>query len=371
MIQGVANGGLQLHVGFRTDILVGFVQAYNLALSQSKDLYLQPSGSNVGCGATFFPLTDNFGDLGKSTATWANAWIHTVNTNTITELTNGTDTTVTMLTGSSGNFKINTNVKMNNGLTNSASRPVIHGTTTLSNNEIRGISSAGQSGDDGFMRLRAGGGTDNGVASVIDLSGYSNVADMNQNIVFYASDAEVMRIAGSGGNIVPGVRVSSIVYPVTDNTYDLGDSTTLRFRNVYVGTALYLPNGLGPNGILNYYEAYTASPSCSGIWATSHVGTIWITRVGDLVVCILPSITSTWTTNSHITCTGAIPTRLAPIVTIYPLINVLDGGTNVIGEALIDTSGNINIYNSVTGGSFNTAGTSGINQCTVSWTIGP
>ncbi|WP_205727741.1 hypothetical protein [Flavobacterium anhuiense] len=69
---------------------------------------------------------------------------------------------------------------------------------TLSNGEIRGYSGAGHLYDDGFLRLSAGGGTNISVKTFIDISGYSTVPDMNNNIVFGTTGVERMRLDKSG-----------------------------------------------------------------------------------------------------------------------------------------------------------------------------
>ncbi|MCC9073590.1 tail fiber protein [Flavobacterium sp. F-65] len=87
---------------------------------------------------------------------------------------------------------------INSGLTNASTRPIIS-SGTLSNGEIRGYNAANPLADDGFLRLSAGGGTNN-VKSYIDLSGYSTQSDMYANIVMGTGGRERMRI-DSNGNV--------------------------------------------------------------------------------------------------------------------------------------------------------------------------
>jgi hypothetical protein len=89
-------------------------------------------------------------------------------------------------------------IALNGGLTNNAARPALSATPGAY--EIRGYSSAGLNFDDGFLRLTAGGGTTTTQQSTIELSGYSNVADMDRNIVFRTLGVERMRI-DSGGTV--------------------------------------------------------------------------------------------------------------------------------------------------------------------------
>ncbi|MHC0446382.1 hypothetical protein ACWA1F_13310 [Flavobacterium sp. 3-218] len=94
-------------------------------------------------------------------------------------------------------LSIDGSITLNSGLTNVMARPALS-SGNLAKSEIRGYSGAGNAYDDGFLRLSAGGGTNLSVKTFIDLSGYSTVPDMNNNIVFGTAGAEKMRIDKSG-----------------------------------------------------------------------------------------------------------------------------------------------------------------------------
>jgi hypothetical protein len=88
------------------------------------------------------------------------------------------------------------------GFGNSTSRPALN-TSTIGNYEIRGVgagggSTQGDGSDDGFLRLSTGGGTSSNTQASIDISGYSNVADMNSNIVMRTAGVERLRLASNG-----------------------------------------------------------------------------------------------------------------------------------------------------------------------------
>lgn len=111
-------------------------------------------------------------------------------------------------------------VRIHNGFSNTTIRPVIN-TSTVGSYEIRGVGSeAGTTqrdgGDDGFLRLSAGGGTSSNTQASIDISGYSTVADMNNSIVIRTAGVERVRVDNLGkttlnGNFVGGNATSSTI----------------------------------------------------------------------------------------------------------------------------------------------------------------
>ena len=112
-------------------------------------------------------------------------------------------------------------IKIHNGFSNNTSRPALT-TSTIGNFEIRGVgsttgSSQEDGGDDGFLRLSAGGGSSTTAQTSIDLSGFSNQADMSNNIVLRTLGTERVRITNDGrvgiGTTAPAValHVSSFV----------------------------------------------------------------------------------------------------------------------------------------------------------------
>ncbi|MFM7019639.1 MAG: hypothetical protein ACKOXC_02435 [Aquirufa sp.] len=111
----------------------------------------------------------------------------------------GTSTPSAKLNLSGGGIRIAT------GFTNSATRPAAN-TSSVGNYEIRGVGGVTQNDatDDGFLRLSAGGGTNATGQSSIDISGYSTVADMNNNIVMRTSSVERLRIDNNGQTTLSG-----------------------------------------------------------------------------------------------------------------------------------------------------------------------
>jgi hypothetical protein len=120
--------------------------------------------------------------------------------NTYGRLGIGTNTPTSKLNISGGGIKIAS------GLGNASNRPNLT-TNSIGNYEIRGVGGGtpqidGQ--DDGFLRLSAGGGTNTNTQSSIDISGYSTVADMSNNIVMRTGGEERLRIDPSGNVNITG-----------------------------------------------------------------------------------------------------------------------------------------------------------------------
>ena len=125
-------------------------------------------------------------------------------------------------------------IRIHDGFSNSTARPALT-SSTIGAYEIRGVGSGGgtsqaDGGDDGFLRLSAGGGGNTNTQASIDLSGYSSVADMSNNIVFRTAGTERMRLdvsgnlSGSTTNTLSGFGAqintvnTSITLAATDNS---------------------------------------------------------------------------------------------------------------------------------------------------------
>lgn len=92
---------------------------------------------------------------------------------------------------------ISGSVSISGNLTNNSTRPAVS-SGILTFGEIRGYSITSPFADDGFLRLSAGGGSSAVGKSYIDISGYSNIPDMNNNLVFGTVGSEKMRITYLG-----------------------------------------------------------------------------------------------------------------------------------------------------------------------------
>lgn len=93
-------------------------------------------------------------------------------------------------------------VRIHTGFSNATARPALN-TSSVGAYEIRGVGSGGgvtqtDAADDGFLRIAAGGGAITTAQSSIDISGYSSLPEMNNNIVFRTAGVERMRLDQSG-----------------------------------------------------------------------------------------------------------------------------------------------------------------------------
>jgi len=118
-------------------------------------------------------------------------------------------------------------VRIFSGFGNSTNRPGLN-TNTIGNYEIRGVGAGGgvtqgDGADDGFLRLSAGGGTNSNTQASIDLSGYSNVADMGSNLVMRTAGAERFRINANGKVGIGTSSPSSTLHIQNGNVFSGSD----------------------------------------------------------------------------------------------------------------------------------------------------
>jgi hypothetical protein len=124
------------------------------------------------------------------------------------------------------------------GFGNSTSRPSLN-TSSIGNYEIRGVgagggSTQGDGADDGFLRLSAGGGTNSNTQASIDLSGYSNVADMGSNILMRTAGTERFRINADGKMGVGTSSPSTMFHIQNGNTAGPTDPANNTLPSIYL-----------------------------------------------------------------------------------------------------------------------------------------
>jgi hypothetical protein len=139
-----------------------------------------------------------------------------------------------------GTTNFNGAVRLYESLGNQSNRPGI--STTPAAGEIRGYNSTG--GDDGFVRLSAGGGTAVSMMSFIDISGYSTVPDMDRNIIFGVGGTERMRITNGTIGIGTTNPVGGQGIDCRNNIYvrsiTISDATTMTSNNAGSNYQLYI-----------------------------------------------------------------------------------------------------------------------------------
>ena len=129
-------------------------------------------------------------------------------------------------------------VKIFSGFGSSTNRPALN-TSTIGNYEIRGVGAGGgitqeDGADDGFLRLSAGGGTNSNQQASIDLSGYSNVADMGSNIVMRTAGTDRFRINADGKIGLGTSSPSTAIHIQNGNTAGPTDPANNTLPSIYL-----------------------------------------------------------------------------------------------------------------------------------------
>jgi hypothetical protein len=127
-------------------------------------------------------------------------------------------------------------IKIHNGFSRSTARPALT-TATIGNYEIRGVGSITgttqmDAGDDGFLRLSAGGGSSTLAQSSIDLSGGSDNVDMDNTIVMRTRGAERMRIRSNGNVGIGTTNPATSLHIENGNTF--GNPSSTLSPSIYV-----------------------------------------------------------------------------------------------------------------------------------------
>ena len=151
-------------------------------------------------------------------------------------------------------------VKLASGLGNASTRPALN-TTSIGNYEIRGVGGGASqidAQDDGFLRLSAGGGSNVLTQSSIDISGYSIIPDMSNNIVMRTAGTERLRIDPSGNvNITGKLNIGDPTGNVSTKLVGrVTAGTFLAFDNLRFSVTTSEPRGLSiatVSGTVNLY----------------------------------------------------------------------------------------------------------------------
>jgi hypothetical protein len=248
-----ANGNLRLGASASSHVLdFGLSSSSNYAWLQARlksnygtnySLVLNPNGGNVGIGTTspakLLTVGREDGSLpaelqlnpaaasneggqifikrsrNGSTQDWTIDQFGTTAADARFRIFNGTTESSGLIILENGNVGLGTatptarlnlvggGIRISTGFGNSNNRPGLNA-GSIGNYEIRAVGAGGSGstqndgGDDGFLRLSAGGGTSTSAQSSIDISGFSNVADMSNNIVMRTAGTERFRLTNIG-----------------------------------------------------------------------------------------------------------------------------------------------------------------------------
>ena len=176
-------------------------------------------------------------------------------------------------------------VVVNSSFNNNTARPALSSGSTHPSYEIRSLGGNGNVGstgaDDGFLRLRAGGGTSTAQVSYIDLSGYSVYSgnDMRRNIVFGTSGTEQMRIKENGNVGIGTASPSSRFVSYGGALWDGSDHTSKVCATLQVGRGSGTGDPVedsGTGAILEFRHhgdyRYVTMESVSEANYSSHIG---------------------------------------------------------------------------------------------------
>jgi hypothetical protein len=236
------NGGL---VGIGTASPSTTLTVGNAAGTIGGELLLNPTTTQYEGGQIVFKKS-----LVGSTVDWTIDQYGTTSSNARFRIFNGASETNGFAILENGNVGIGTAIptaklnldgggmKIFTGFGNSTSRPGLNN-SSIGNYEIRGVgagggSSQGDGADDGFLRLSAGGGTNSNTQASIDLSGYSNVADMGSNIVMRTAGTERFRINADGKMGIGTSSPSATFHIQNGNTTGATDPANNTLPSIYL-----------------------------------------------------------------------------------------------------------------------------------------
>lgn len=236
------NGGM---VGIGTTSPFTTLTVGNAAGTIGGEIALNPTSTQYEGGQITFKKS-----LVGSTVDWTIDQYGSTSANARLRIFNGNSETNGMAILENGNVGIGSisptarlnivggGVRIATGFGNATSRPAIN-TSTIGSYEIRGVGSTTgttqtDGGDDGFLRLSAGGGTSANTQTSIDLSGFSTVADMSSNIVMRTAGTERLRIDANGKLGIGTSTPATALQIVNSNTLDIGNPASNTVPSIHL-----------------------------------------------------------------------------------------------------------------------------------------
>jgi hypothetical protein len=218
----------------------------NAAGTIGGELLLNPTTTQYEGGQIVFKRS-----LEGSTLDWTIDQYGTTSSNARFRIFNGASETNGIAILENGNIGLGTaiptaklnlyggGIRIATGFGNSTNRPGLNA-GSIGNYEIRAVGAGGSGsaqndgGDDGFLRLSAGGGTSTSAQSSIDISGFSTVADMTNTIAMRTAGTERFRI-NADGKIGIGTSSPSAMFHIQNgNTTGGSDPASNTLPSIYL-----------------------------------------------------------------------------------------------------------------------------------------
>lgn len=159
-----------------------------------------------------------------------------------------------------------------------------------------------------------------------------------------------------------GIDSGGLVAGLTDNSYVLHNAYGFKFGNAYSTT-----RESTDSQTLDWYEEASVTLTSFGL-TTNTTATAKLTRNGNLVSIDVPTLTGLGTATTF-KLTG-IPTQFIPKSTKEFLVRGNVGGVLSICRAVINTSGEVQLYSDLNTGTFSTtSNTRGINKISLTYQI--
>jgi hypothetical protein len=233
------------------------VDDLNLTLASGAANAAAANGAGItvdGASATItYDGTNDEWDFNKDINVSSRVLVGEVKASSNQTFTHGTGSTVNfrnnsaasrLFIDSSGNVGIGTNtpnealevsgnIQFTTSVSTTSDRPAVTA-ATLANGEIRAKN--GDTGDGGFLRLAAGGGTNTGQVSYIDIQGYSNSSGIGPKSVIIGTQGTDRIIVDSLGSVGIGTTSPKTTLNVAANNSGQGPILTLENTDTSITT---------------------------------------------------------------------------------------------------------------------------------------